>query len=67
MTQRFIRRERLRSVHTPPSCSFGICHSTGLYRWDIFGHSVGVVCGKHRGELERAWERARDEHIMEAA
>ena len=68
MTQSFVRRERgLGRGGMAPACSVGTCNTTGLYRWDIFGHCVGRVCGKHRAEMQRVWTGALDARRREAA
>lgn len=36
------------------------CNGTGLYRWEILGHPQGLVCSKHRNELQRVWSAARE-------
>ena len=68
MTQTFVRVERkFGQGGMAPACSVGTCNTTGLYRWDIFGHCVGRVCGKHRNEMQRVWTGALDVREQVAA
>ena len=42
------------------ACQVPDCNSSGRHRASIMGHSIGLVCTKHKNEMVRSWDACLD-------